>query len=290
MTDDLTDDAATGNAETRLSIDEVVRLARRLDVGVPLHLGPLMPADLDPATVDEIAAAVDRGLLARDLLRVEGDQVLVEPEVAGLVSFIASPGLLVRLDVERDGGATTDVVYAQPDRAVLERLDETGVLGYTPLAVADILPFVVARTGLDDRPAPRGHPFWVPVSAVTAAGAALAQGEDADAAAAPLVEAGADAGSARAYVAAQATHVSACGVTTIHRADGPFTATVTAWSDCGAAGLWLLDQPDAPAVFASAARRPVDLGDDVARSLVSVEGLSGGEILERVLAGFPGVG
>ena len=194
--------------------------------------------------------------------------MLVEPEVAGLVSFIASPGLLVRLDVERDGGATADVVYAQPDRAVLERLDETGVLGYTPLAVATSCRSS-SRAPASTTAPPRGHPFWVPVSAVTAAGAAPRKARTPTRRPPPLVEAGADAGSARAYVAAQATHVSACGVTTIHRADGPFTATVTAWSDCGAAGLWLLDQPDAPAVFASAARRPVDLGDDVARSLAS---------------------
>jgi hypothetical protein len=270
----------------RLSVHEVVRLATRLGVAAPRHLAPLVPLDLEQPTAGEVALAVDRGLLARDVLRLDGGVVLVDPDVAALVTFIASPGLLVRVDVERAGAVSTDVVYAQPDHAVLEHLDGGGVLTYTSMAVTDVLPFVVRRTGLDDRPAPRGGSLRVPLEALAAAGAALAQGRPGDATAC-LVEAGAAGGAAESYVRALASHVAACGVTTIHRADDVLTSTVNAWSDCGGAGLWLLDQADPAGLVDSDGRRPVELGEAVAQSLATVRPLPGDELLDRVLAGFP---
>lgn len=267
----------------RLTVHEVSTLCRLLGLQPPLEHRALTEPHSDGAE-----PAVERGLLAREVIRLEQDGIVVDPAIEGLVNLLSRPALLCRIQTDREQTRRLTVLYATPQAAVAEVWDEPGVLQYRMLDVADLLQEVVTLSGIDDRLAPVGAETVVTtVGALAAAGDAVIAG-DRDDAVRLLVTAGADEVQARRYVDALADSPrGTVGVTTMHRADNDLSASVTAWADCGAAGYWVVEQDDAFEVYGGAPR-PVELPAAALESIVRVRPCSGAEVFAQVRDSFPG--
>lgn len=275
-------------AELSLSVHEVAGLCTRLAVGVPPAIAAGLPV-AQPATVQELLDVVaQRGLLARGILRETADGLIVDESVRELVLLLARPGVVTRVDVETKGVLMVSTVYALPDRAALEVSDGSGVLGYRQFDLSHLMSFVIEATGLANGRPPEGMPsLTVPASAFAAAGEAVERGE-LDGAGQTLVAAGADGSAARAYIDAVAHHrVGARCVSTVHRIDDVLTTTVTAWSDCGSAGLWLLEQEDSLSLYAGTGGIPREVQDRALSAPVSARGTSSEALLALIEAGLP---
>jgi hypothetical protein len=278
----------TEQAELTLSVHEVAEICTRLALGIPPAISAGLPPH-QPADVQQLLdVVVQRSLLARGILQDTPDGPIVDESVRELVLLLARPGVVVRVDVENEGVLTVHTVYALPDRAVLESSDGSGVLGYRQFDLTNLMSFVIEATGLHSRPAPSGT-FTLTVSAMAfaSAGEAVERG-DLEGARETLVAAGAEGPAAMAYLDAVGQHrVGARCVSTVHRIDDVMTTTVTAWSDCGSAGLWLVEQDDALSLYAGPGGIPRELQEGVRVAPVSVRGATGEDLLDLIEAGLP---
>ena len=271
----------------RLSVHEVARLCELTQNPLPTSIVTLLPQGVSDEARQVTAVVAERGLLARGILTASGAEAVLDEAILALVQLLSAPGLVVRVDTE-DELLSQQTIYATPSAAVLEVHDGHGVLNYTPMDPADVVPFIVTTTRLDDRPVGSpGSDFAVTVGALTRAGEALANGDTSGASTA-LVTAGAPQTQADGYVDAIASQRQASyGVSSLCKVDDQMKASVVAWLDCGSAGYWLVDQPDALDVYAPRPQRPSLLDESVLDSPVRIASVSGQDLLAQVVAGLP---
>jgi len=261
-----------GAIATRLPADEVARLAARLGLTPPPSVvrAVIGAASAGPAWRSE-ARPGDGGAASRGS-RVRDDDEPVDDDVRTVLTTICRPACVITIAADRPR-----IIYAVPGGGVAETervIDGRVVLDHLSMPARSVLPSITHWTGLDRHP---DH-HLVPAGAFTVLAAELAQAVRAVAdgelrsgvtilqvAASAQVESGAEAvrasAAAGAYARAWATagRPGARSVTVTRATDDDLAVARVHWSDCGAAGLWLVEQDDAlePDLDALITLRPV---------------------------------
>lgn len=291
-------DPATTNASPeseglRLSVEEVAHLCALLDLSGPpdaersaaWHTLSLSSTE----QVKALRAVISRALLARGVLSVQEDgSLLVDESVAALCRLLSTPGLVIRIQCGDAEGELTAVstAYATPDEAVREAQGWDGVNSYHPLPVASLLEWVIDATGLGNQRVPEAAlEMSIPLRVLVRAGERQSEG-DIEQGVCTLTDGGASEPCARAYLLSLADHVGSRAVTTTHRCDGVLTTSVTAWTDCGPSGLWMVRQDDATTdTFTGPGSEALTAELLELRTTINAVGTA--DLTQRIAAGLP---
>lgn len=275
----------------RLSVEEVAQLCTLLDLSGPAdaersaawRTSPLSGTD----QINALRAVVSRALLARGVLRLQEDgSLLVDESVAALCQQLTAPGLVIRLQCGDAEGQLSSVTtaYATPGEAVREVQGKDGVNSYYPLPVATLLEWVIDAAGLGSQRTPEAaRTMSVPLGVLVRAGELQSEG-DIEQGVSTLTDGGASETCARAYLLSLTDHVGSRAVTTTHRSDGVLTTSVTAWTDCGPAGLWLVRQDGTDAYTGPGSEALVP---ELLKLRTTIDAVGTGDLTGLIAAGLP---
>ena len=233
---------------------------------------------------------VHAGLFARGLLGNDDDGPTINSAVDDVLTLLTSPGLVVRIESDSASRSIVNTIYAMPDRALLESSAGPACLTYRGISPSDLVPILMAATGLELLESPDTSPeaasVTVPLT-VAAAAAELVAAGDGSAAVSALLAAGAEAEPAVRLTSSLAQHRASCSVAITHQVDGVRNDTLVAWSDCGSGGLWLLEQQD-PLELLSRQRLLDPTGSEyLQRSALVIREVTAAHIMGELLAGLP---
>ncbi len=182
---------AANGTSVSFSTDELVALARRLDLPPLPVLGPGPLDDLAPSIRERVLDAADRSLVARNVVHASDGTVL--PVIASLLAIIAKPRVLVRV-ARRAGDTIATAYFAAGLDVTVEMVPRTyGVHQLRPFPTVDLLAGVLDAAELAERGSASGDAhFDIHPDALTQVYDAVAQ-TDRDGASAVLAAAGVDA-------------------------------------------------------------------------------------------------
>lgn len=255
------------------TVEALVVLCEVADVpGLP-GLDPDPLGGLGAETREAVLDSARRSLVARRMIRADGDTFTLDPAVHAFLKVVSTPGIVVRAVHERDERIETRFVSAVPDVAVEHSVVLGSIQRFTPFPTDALLARVLRFLQLAERAAVEADPFDVKAPDLTRVAEHLAA-DDRDAAREVLVGGGAPVSSAERFLDALEARRSSSSITILHRPDEDhLEGGELTWIDAGDAGLWLTPLP-VPSDLGEA--RGVDAGE--AARTDPVEGSEGDAI------------
>lgn len=216
-----------------LTYDEVRVLTSAL--GLPLPVG-VTEDDIEfpEAIAVRLAERARASLIARKILSVGGE---VNHAVKAILDLIATPGLMLAVEVDTIDVIQTDYLLCDPDLGVHVDAIAPSVFRFTPFVTRDVIRRVIELTDLRPAEVPVMDPVRLSVEQVTRA-ADLAD-TDLAAATSYLAEQGVVNG-ASTLAAALGSRRRSVNITSLHRPGASvIEGGVVSWIDCGLNGNWL---------------------------------------------------
>jgi hypothetical protein len=226
------------------STDELVALARRLELAPLPVLGSSPLDELDLATRDRVLDAADRSLVARNVIDATNGSVL--PVIRALLEVIARPRVLAR--VAWRANATLDVRYfAATDDVGVEITPRVyGVHQLQPFATVDLLARILDAGRLEERGAAADAPsFSIDDATLGAVGDAIALG-DRELLTKALIACGTSDAAVSALVGDTTARHAIAAIAVLHRPDAKqIDGGEATLIDARTGGLWSVDRdPD----------------------------------------------
>lgn len=155
-------------AEIKLSYEELIYLLTLLSIPSLPGLPPDVRSSVDGKTFDALMGAAERALRARDFLRVEDEEIIVESALMGILGFCARDHYSIIATRTLPNDLHQTAYYHLRDTLKVRRHEQFGVHHFSLIedadaALEDILALV---QGAVPMPA-QTHPFSAEVSATT---------------------------------------------------------------------------------------------------------------------------
>lgn len=237
-------DAAPGDVGIDLSSGEIGFLCEMLDLTPPPVLGDLPWAGLAADVAAALRDANRDALVARRVLEVDEVGNLVANEaVAGILTIMCEPQLVLHMRREDSQRVRSRFVAALPQLSLEIVALRSDVWRLIPFPTEVLLDRIREFATFSGAPAMATTPATVTASAFDACTEAV-QNTDLSAAAAALVEGGADTGTAAGLAAALGDRHSSARIDIVHRPEpGSIGGLELAWFESGA-GLWIVEPVD----------------------------------------------
>lgn len=226
------------DATIQLSELELAVLARRAGLALPplLRFDPLPQFD----DRDEVVAEITRNLIRRSILMGNREGLQIDPPVAGLLGLLASPVLVSRVEVTRDG-LTVEWQYACSADAAIEIAELTDrVWQFSAFGPGELLQRMLSQADVHERRQIRTAPVTISAATIVDLATSWSQ-QSTQTLAETFIAHGAERPAASAAADALTHWAGSSSVTILHR-PGPaqIAGGQLAWLDAGDYGFWLI--------------------------------------------------
>lgn len=274
------------------TVEGLVVLCELADLpGLP-GLGSDPLGGLSAETRDLVLDSARRSLVARRMIRAEGETFVLDAAVHAFLEVVSTPGIVVRAVHEAGDRIETRFISAVPDIAVEHSVVLGSIQRFTPFPTDALLARALQFLQLVERPEIQAEPFDISIADLTRVAEHLNAG-DRVSAKEMLVGGGALDSAAGKFLDALQARRSSSSVTILHRPDeNHLEGGELTWIDAGNDGLWLTPLPgvsDSSEVEEREGTRsaPLPGGDG---DSIRVEPTSAASIASELLSYLPGAG